>query len=557
MAQSILLPTPAMPHIMPNSPDPTPLRMLAFSVAEAALSSNPNSPFFFAEPKVPTAPRFVPARNESWQDAVQADWREWNGGVKSIAERRGKAVWDVLEKAEERKEKSELNDPVFLSLHMRPRLCDFQNLHKAADAIDSHFIETNVVTVSPPISPSSYNFTLPANSQLAASIARNQAPQVPSPKPTRAFTNRNPMPLYTCSAEPSPTRSTFSGLDQTRPPPEFVPRLTAKEFSQQAQKTAADLAATRERRRSGVEPLSAAALAEHLAATEAPVIRASRRSSRLPSLQQIQAKISGTAKLRRSGSVGALPAVSLAVRPTSPRTESFDSFESLELRTPDEEVPNPLLRDRRLALQIIMKGRPATPPSPGIKEPRLSSFLRERTNGRLAGVSKIIVASPEKMTTPEKIIRPVLKVTPPSYESRPAIPPLHLGRATQVSPTKPSFPFRSGFSTPTESRFSHPLSHLSTPPRSDVPSPTSPTGSIRSNRSSANGSPTLSMPIITCTPAPPVILRDGLEQDSDDGSEASGDVMLFDGEAEERDREEREKRGAEMRAKLLRRRSSE
>lgn len=63
------------------------------------------------------------------------------------------------------------------------------------------------------------------------------------------------------------------------------------------------------------------------------------------------------------------------------------------------------------------------------------------------------------------------------------------------------------------------------------------------------------MPIITCTPAPQVVLgRDGLEEDSDDGSEASGEIMLFDAVAEEM---ERERRGSEMMAKLQRRRSSD
>ncbi|KAI9634917.1 uncharacterized protein MKK02DRAFT_16558 [Dioszegia hungarica] len=494
MSTAILLPNSSLQNMIPASPDPTPLRMLAFSVAEAALSSDPNSPMFISEHK----------------EAFSAGWKEWNGGVKTVAQRRGK-VWDVVEKAKERKERS-------------------------------NFIEN--AAPSPPIaSPSAYNFTLPATSHLAANIARQQSTTVC--KPTTPFTKRQSVHYETQSAEPSPTRSTFSGLDQKRPPPEFVPRLSAVQFVQEAQKVSVDVAAVRERRRSSIEPLSTAALAQHTAETATvPPARPVRRS-RLPSLQQIQAKVSGTGRLRRSGSDGALP----AIRPTSPRTQSIDSVDSVEiLQTPTDEIPNPLL-NRRLALQRIMQKRPATPPSPVGNEPRLSSFLRERTNGRLASVSK----GDESRTTPDKLSKPVLKVTPPSLENRPAVPPLHLGRATQVSPTKGTFAFQSGFSTPTESRFANPFSHLSTPPpRTGASSPVSPTASIRSLRSGSSGmagSPTLP-PIITCTPAP------GADHESDSGSEASEEILVWHPETEELERAEREMMGMAMRDKLSRRRSS-
>lgn len=548
MAQTVFLPPPIMPMMaQPSSPDPTPLRMLAFSVAEAALSSNPNSPMFdFAgKNRLPTPPAVFPGDTTDRWDEVQGGWtRSGKSGEKSIAERRGRAVWNVLERAKERK----LN--IVGNVSLPP---------------------------SPPISPASYNFVLPANSSLAAAIARGQTvPSVNHPErakvPTLAISMKQNIQLYTRSAEPSPTKSTFSGLDQTRPPPEFVPRLSADEFGQQSRRVSAGAAASRERRRSSFEPLSAAVIDDAIA--DAPV-RQTRRS-RLPSLQQIQAKMSGGDKtLRRSGSVDNLP----AIRRANANVLRTGSDESLEiLVTPVEEKPNPL-RERRLALRTIMNKRPSTPPSPvATKEASLLPFLRQRTSGRLASTVKAPptteVSRPIDMVTPDrqaKLNRPILKVTPPSFETRPAVPPLRLGHAanSDISPTKSTFSrlpmvVSSGRTTPTESRFNHPaIVRLSTPPPGSTSarpgSPTSPTGSIRSVRSNsttANGSPTMSMPIITCTPAPATIVRDGIEQDSDDGSDASGDVIVFDGEAEEREREQREKRGMEMRMKLgLRRRS--
>lgn len=79
-------------------------------------------------------------------------------------------------------------------------------------------------------------------------------------------------------------------------------------------------------------------------------------------------------------------------------------------------------------------------------------------------------------------------------------------------------------------------------------------------------SPTLSVPIIICTPAPSrVKSNDGVEYDSDEGED---DVILFEGETIDSDKEsvtsvtdsqsdERERRGKEMLSRLnLRRQSS-
>lgn len=63
------------------------------------------------------------------------------------------------------------------------------------------------------------------------------------------------------------------------------------------------------------------------------------------------------------------------------------------------------------------------------------------------------------------------------------------------------------------------------------------------------------MPIITCTPAPIKVVRNGVEQDSD---EEGDDVVVFDGEMEEaRERKERERRATQMKERLRLRRGSD
>lgn len=106
MAQTILLSSPSLPSFNPPSPDPTPLRMLAFSVAEAALG-DPNSPMTPDMSRVPTSP-------EEWkEDMSKSRLARWCAdvplaapGVKeTIASRRGQPLWDVVERAKERREK--------------------------------------------------------------------------------------------------------------------------------------------------------------------------------------------------------------------------------------------------------------------------------------------------------------------------------------------------------------------------------------------------------------------------------------------------------------------
>lgn len=89
MAQSILLPAPALLNYEPSSPDPTPLRMIAFSVAEAALMPDPNSPSFGMI---------------TTDEPSNLDWvGPWNQPEKVQVGRHGRQVWDVVEKAKDRR----------------------------------------------------------------------------------------------------------------------------------------------------------------------------------------------------------------------------------------------------------------------------------------------------------------------------------------------------------------------------------------------------------------------------------------------------------------------
>lgn len=447
MSPTIVITTPTLAY--PSSPDPTPLRMLAFSVAEAALQPDPNSP------SLGSLASSEPSRwSRDWTEwTVQHQHRQEKSSQKQTQRQTQKQsrvqLWDVVERAKERRQR------------------DSDNIPTVPEPLPS-----------PPVSPT-YNFVLPPNSPLAASIAATTTTysanasatsmNTPTDKQNRpaALSLSRSFPLVTRSAEPSPTKSTFSALDQTRPPPEFKPRLTAKEFSRLSKH---------------------ASSSKHTRTKSANMSRTSALDVRkLPSLAQIQAKMSTMAIVK-------------------PRTARTNSDDSIELQTPTDERPS----------LAILSRRPPTPPSP-----KLAPFLRERISERLANTT---AATINATTTPPPR-RPVLKVTPPSFDIRPAaIPPAYL------TPTRASFDALA----------------VSTPPRA----PSSPTTSIAST-----ASPTLSVPIITCTPAPQTVLRDGIEHESDEDED---DVVVFDGEAEEaKEREERERRGKEMRDRLMRRRSSD
>jgi hypothetical protein len=374
---------------------------------------------------------------------------------------------------------------------------------------------------SPPISPENYHFTLPSNSPLAASIAispeKTQPTKAPSPARLQARLNlaslgrSRPFPLYTRSAEPSPVKTTFSGLDQSRPPPEFVPRATS-------------------------EIVRVASPSELLRkqATSPAVPAPSRHTARFPSLAQIQAKMN-RAGHRRGNSIGS--SRDLATRPSHialpaaarlklvHRTASDDSVEVL--KTPTDEQPPA----RPRIIFDSPERRAATPPSPtaSAKESRLAPFLRERTSGRLKTRP---VSMPPLSGFDVNVFAfnaPTVTVTPPKSKTT----------AATVPPPSPSRAIV-----------------LNTPPAADMKgpsysSPGSPTDSVRSRSSVA--SPTLSVPIITCTPAPTRFVQDGVEHDSD---EEGSQVVLFEGELADEELPERERRAREMLERLtLRRRS--
>ncbi|WVF69126.1 hypothetical protein IAT40_003900 [Kwoniella sp. CBS 6097] len=573
MAQIITrpaLPASSSPFYCPSSPDPTPLRLLAFSVAEAALQPDPNSPSFTsAMGKMPThleMDDWVAPLSQRKAEPMSA-WAAvgpWSGKeeVESTSQRR-RPLWDVVAHAKDRRDKG-----------------------KASPTSSE-----STLPQSPPTSPGSYNFVLPSNSPLAASIAAGSSPakanKVSFPTNSRRF------PLFTRSAEPSPTKSTFSALDQTRPPPEFVPRLSAADFSAKAKETST--ATKHGRTKSDIA--SPGCNSDEISSTDKlraqsnlPAVP-SRHTMRLPSLAQIQAKM--TDAHRRGNSLGATP--SSATSPIMPRGQvqaqsqprpvpkirtvyRTDSSESVEvIKTPTEESPR---RNPRIVLASILNRRPSTPPSPPLttvkdKEPRLAPFLRERTSGRMSGGRARPISMPPmslgELPSFEAIVKantaasgPAFKVTPPKERGSSIF-------GNVPSPTKGSFPWTmnaSGMCTPTEGRFS--LAVSSTPPRMTTPSPrrsfTSPASPTESVRSTGTSSPSLSVPMITCTPAPQTVLRDGIETESD---EEEGDVVLFEGDSmsvdadseadddELKEREEREKRAEAMKKRLMLRRRSD
>ena len=290
---------------------------------------------------------------------------------------------------------------------------------------------------------------------------------LPSPSPTKQY-----FPQFTRSAEPSPTKSTFEGLDQSRPPPVFVPRLSAKAFAN--------------------VPAPAKSPSQSLKSQVTPASRVNYPSRaakhKLPSLAEIHKKLGNGHK--RNGSAGTIP------RPTRSDSES-----SIELKTPEEELEG---------LNLVIT-RSASPPV----ESRLPQFLRQRTKQ---------VQAPRPLSMPPMFDyqlptdKPYVMITPPS--ATPSVPPPSARSAT---------PTRQSFTTP--------------PMRYGANVGGSPIRPV---------SPTHSIPIITCTPAQ--------EDDSASETESEGDVVVFDGEAEElqeqQEKMERERRGQAMKDKLLSRRRS-
>ena len=542
MAQTMLLPT----LTLPSSPDPTPLRMLAFSVAEAALQPDPNSPSLHMLAHIPISTDASPDPYDGWNAGVPATLAGVEARLaqlkvqsdQGLLQRRGKSLWDVVEKAVERRERGTCGYP----------------------AIGLRF-QLNVIVppsaVSPPISLNGYHFVLPANSSLARAVASSGHDNGSTP---RAHGFRPPpldlakrMPLFTRSAEPSPVKPSFedmmsptrvafakSNLTKTRTeaspqPKQNVSRNFGKSLSIVTDKQMHVRASTS----ATTTPTS----------THFPLPAPSRHTARLPSLKQIQAKLSSAPARKRGASIDGLPQLEAVSR-----INREDSMESIEvLVTPTDENVRP---DFRAILHNALSRRSGTPPPedhaelPSLAsvpkssqaEPRLAPFLRERVSSRLGArgprpMSMPPLPSGEALTgddqsaipqlklvaLPPQLTRPKLQVTPPSFQGRQNAPVSML-----ATPPMPEIP-------PIDGTDAHPLFT-----REQTP--------FDSPRSIHTASPTLSVPIITCTPA------DAADSESEGSELGEGEVVLFDGAAEEAEREERERRGQEMKA-VLRRKS--
>lgn len=116
MAQTVYLTTPplGLPTFpaalgVPTSPDPTPLRMLAFSVAEAALENDPNSPSFLHVLR--EDPAHMASIDAALSQALAAEAvsikekqkARWSGSDWQLVASKTN-LWDVVEKAKERRQ---------------------------------------------------------------------------------------------------------------------------------------------------------------------------------------------------------------------------------------------------------------------------------------------------------------------------------------------------------------------------------------------------------------------------------------------------------------------
>lgn len=82
--------------------------MLAFSVAEAALQSDLNSPMFRDSCRVPLQDDI-----QEWNEPIKTRPSRWSIEPKqTIATRRGQPLWAVVERAKERREKEKCESPL-------------------------------------------------------------------------------------------------------------------------------------------------------------------------------------------------------------------------------------------------------------------------------------------------------------------------------------------------------------------------------------------------------------------------------------------------------------
>lgn len=310
---------------------------VAYSVAEAALEPNPTSPSYSRRPELPmtrgAAPRDVFVSGDhnmshssmhsqqhstlasGWHQPQQQKERRAN----SFGGDRTRPLWEVVEHARERRERQqtmpELPARAMPGHHGLRRILSQQNI-----MADPEFMQEVMLT--------------------------------------------------TRSADPSPTEPAFL-LQDSKNNHHHLPRLSARDFAMNAEKTAATTAHTRTQ--SDIHQTPSQVLRSQASARFRP---------RLPSLAQIHAKVARDQQ----------------------RSDTLDSQDSEGPSTPTEEI----------AGFDIYHRQPCTPPSP-LRDSRLAPFLRERTHGRLNGRPKSVptMSSDLMEELDEQIQTPPMFTTPP------------------------------------------------------------------------------------------------------------------------------------------------
>lgn len=521
----------------PSSPDPTHLRLLAFSVAEAALQSDLNSPSVsLTTDKAAVLPELSHHLCD-WPVQVGDVEEDWLEDLWCDTKHENRSQWEMDQK-ERRMKKCESCKSSYW--YLERRMADGPALAALG----------KILPESLSISPSYHSLSLRRNSSLAATASDcvwdslYERPKIASGKPTKEIKRQR---CWSCThfADPRSPLSTSSQLNQPHAPPDFETPLAAKKCSSHPEH--------------GPVYKKHASMKSDVFHPSQPIDYSPCTNVRLPSLAQIHAKMGSPARQQSASGMGAV---------------RMDSSESIEiLQTPTEEYTSSRI-EARLALSTVLHRRPSTPSSPvtmpavsSPKEkevPRLAPFLRERTNGRISGRP----SSMPPMTFPAEHMaslathgkghytppKPAMTATPPknryNFEGRgdvpePIRPPLIQSMSGSTATSRiggPSFPHR--ITTPSTERTTVSPTYI-----------TSPTGSASS---------TMSIPRITCTPAPVKVVKDGLEMDSD---EEEDDVVLFEADMcgsepgkpswlQAAQEKERVTRAAAMKKRLLQRRMS-
>ncbi|EKC98177.1 hypothetical protein A1Q2_07509 [Trichosporon asahii var. asahii CBS 8904] len=310
-------------HVAPRDHHNQMCSSVAYSVAEAALEPSPTSPSYNQRPALPTMRGSAPLRDvlvdhNMSHNTLASGWHQpqKERRASSFGGDRSRPLWEVVEHARERRERQQTMPELPVRSSTTPpvirRILSQQNV-----MADPEFIQELMLT--------------------------------------------------TRSADPSPTESAFLLQDTNN----NLPRLSARDFAMNAEKTAATTAHTRTQ--SDIHQTPSQVLRSQASARFRP---------RLPSLAQIHAKVSRDQL----------------------RSDSLDSQDSEGPSTPTEEAGG----------FDIYHRQPCTPPSP-LRDSRLAPFLRERTHGRLNGRPKSVptMSSDLMEELDEQIQTPPMFTTPP------------------------------------------------------------------------------------------------------------------------------------------------